>query len=234
MSMFSIPRDLYYRNSKVNTIYRKYGPRILADSIEKFTGIPIEHYAVVEMHAFVDLVDVLGGIDVVLDEPLMDPTYRIRSESGQWTTLYYPAGKHHLDGISALRVARARHFTPVFSRDMRQQKILLAIRDRIQNMGLKDIGTAGKIIRLSMRYVDTDMTWLEALSLFRDVQKMNGYGSYVISSYNVLYATYTNLLHTGLTLHQVGADFDKGAWILVPIDNNWNLIKKFIYEKIFS
>ena len=89
------------------------------------------------MFAFIDVINILDGIDVELSEDLVDPTYKVRN-NGKWSTLYYKKGIHHVNGVEALRIARARHFTPVFSRDSRQQKILISIKNRFKEIGISD------------------------------------------------------------------------------------------------
>ena len=136
-----------------------------------------------------------------------------------------------MNGVQALRIARARHYTPVFSRDMRQQQILKAVKNKLMSIGLSDINQLSRIIKLGFKYVETDISWLEAFSLYRSYQDVT-INQAVLSTNNVLYATYTNLLATGLEEDQVAEDFDKGAWIVVPLDNDWKVVKKFIEEKI--
>ena len=230
-TLISLPRDLFYKRTKINSICRRFGPDVLVSTISEITGLRVDKYVMVDMYAFAELINVLGGIDVELIEPLVDPTYRVRDENGKWSTLYYPAGVHHVNGIQALRIARARHYTPVFSRDMRQQQILKAVKNKLMSIGLSDINRLSRIIKLGFKYVDTDISWLEAFSLYRSCQDIT-IKQAVVSTNNVLYATYTNLLATGLKEDQVDEDFDKGAWIVMPLDNDWKVIKKFIEEKI--
>ncbi len=231
VSLISLPRDLFYKRTKINSIYRRFGADVLTNTISEMSGLRIDKYVFVDMYAFAELVNVLGGIDVELTEPLVDPTYRVRDENGKWSTLYYPAGVHHVNGIQALRIARARHYTPVFSRDMRQQQILKAVKDKLLSIGLTDINQLSRIIKLGFKYVETDISWLEAFSLYRNCQDIT-INQAVLSTNNVLVATYTNLLATGLEEDQVSEDFDKGAWIVVPLDNDWKVVKKFIEEKL--
>ena len=230
-TMISLPRDLFYKRTKINSIYRRFGADTLKNTVSEITGLRIDKYVMVDMYAFAELINVLGGIDVELTEPLVDPTYRVRDENGKWSTLYYPAGVHHVNGVQALRIARARHYTPVFSRDLRQQQILKAVKDKLQSIGLSDINRLGRIIKLGFRYVETDISWLEAFSLYRSCQDIT-ISQAVLSTNNVLCATYTNLLATGLAEDQVDQEFDKGAWIVIPLDNDWKVVKKFIEEKL--
>ena len=231
VTLISLPRDLFYKRTKINSIYRRFGADVLTKTVSEITGLNIDKYVMVDMYAFAELVNILGGIDVELTEPLVDPTYRVRDENGKWSTLYYPAGVHHVNGVQALRIARARHYTPAFSRDMRQQQILKAVRNKLQSIGFSDINRLSRIIKLGFKYVETDISWLEAFSLYRSSQDIT-MNQAVLSTNNVLYATYTNLLASGLQEDQVDDEFDKGAWIVVPIDNDWKVIKKFIEEKL--
>ena len=194
-TLISLPRDLFYKRTKINSIYRRFGADTLKNTVSEITGLRIDKYVMVDMYAFAELINVLGGIDVELTEPLVDPTYRVRDENGKWSTLYYPAGVHHVNGVQALRIARARHYTPVFSRDLRQQQILKAVKDKLQSIGLSDINRLGRIIKLGFRYVETDISWLEAFSLYRSCQDIT-ISQAVLSTNNVLCATYTNLLST--------------------------------------
>ena len=230
-TLISLPRDMFYKRTKINSIYRRFGPDVLMSTISEITGLRIDKYVMVDMYAFAELVNVLGGIDVELTEPLVDPTYRVRDENGKWSTLYYPAGVHHVNGVQALRIARARHYTPVFSRDMRQQQILKAVKEKLVSIGFSDINRLSRIIKLGFKYVETDISWLEAFSLYRSCQDIT-LRSVVLSTNNILYATYTNLLATGLDEEQVDEEFDKGAWIVIPLDNDWKVVKKFIEEQI--
>ncbi|MBQ7745847.1 MAG: LCP family protein [Spirochaetia bacterium] len=230
-TLISLPRDLFYKRTTINSIYRRFGADTLQNTVSEITGLRIDKYVMVDMYAFAELINVLGGIDVELTEPLVDPTYRVRDENGKWSTLYYPAGVHHVNGVQALRIARARHYTPVFSRDLRQQQILKAVKDKLQSIGLSDINRLGRIIKLGFRYVETDISWLEAFSLYRSCQDIT-INQAVLSTNNVLCATYTNLLATGLAEDQVDQEFDKGAWIVIPLDNDWKVVKKFIEEKL--
>ena len=132
-TIVSVPRDLYYKGRKINTIYPLYGPEELKKTISEITGLPIQRYMFIDMFAFADVVDLLGGIDIVLEEPLIDPTYVVKN-NGRWSTLHYEAGPHHLGGVESLRIARSRHTSDDFGRAERQQMLLLALKDKIAEM----------------------------------------------------------------------------------------------------
>lgn len=82
ISMISIPRDFYVDNpalgakSKINAVYayaekNKEGQGIedMKKVIGDITGLPIHYGTVINFKGFSDLVDAIGGVDIVLDQP---------------------------------------------------------------------------------------------------------------------------------------------------------------------
>lgn len=179
------------------------------------------------MFAFIDVINILGGIDVELTEDLVDPTYKVRN-NGKWSTLYYKKGFHHVNGVEALRIARARHFTPVFSRDSRQQKILISVKKRFQEIGIGNLDKVLEIFKTLLSYLDTNMNMMEIFSLYNKIKPIETIRQNVLSTQNVLEQTYSNLLYLGKTEDEVEEDFFKGAWILIPENNDWEQLKYYI------
>ena len=183
------------------------------------------------MFAFIDVINILGGIDVELSEDLVDPTYKVRN-NGKWSTLYYKKGLHHVNGVEALRIARARHFTPVFSRDSRQQKILISVKNRFHEIGISNLDKILEIFKTLLSYLDTNMNMMEIFSLYNKIKSIDEIRQNVLSTENVLEQTYSNLLYLGKKENEVPDDFYKGAWILIPANNNWDELKYYIQCKI--
>ena len=179
------------------------------------------------MFAFIDVINILDGIDVELSEDLVDPTYKVRN-NGKWSTLYYKKGLHHVNGVEALRIARARHFTPVFSRDRRQQKILISIKNKFSEIGFSDFDKIFNIFKSLLSYIDTNMNMMEVFNLYSKINTINNIRQNVLSMDNVLETTYSNLLYLNKTEEEVDDDFYKGAWILIPKNNDWNELKYYI------
>ncbi|MCL2704930.1 MAG: LCP family protein [Spirochaetaceae bacterium] len=229
LNLISVPRDIYYKGRKLNAYYRLYGPERFKEIIEIITGFKISRYFFIDMFAFIDVINILGGIDITLDQDLIDPTYKVRN-NGVWSTLYYKKGTYHLDGIETLRIARARHFTPVFSRDDRQQKIIISLHNKISELSITDFDIIYNIIKTLITYLDTDISITESLGLLNDVKNINKFNKIILSTENILTQTYTNLMYLGLKEDDVDDDFDKGAWILVPVNNNWNSINYFLQK----
>jgi len=134
----SIPRDTVaeipgHGTSKINAAYADGGPALTIRTVEQFTGIKINHLIVVNLAAFPQFIDAIGGIDIT--------TGRICSTiSGGTTnggfTLNLAPGTHHLDGRDALTLARTREnrCNPAendLTRVKRQQQILNSIKSKL-------------------------------------------------------------------------------------------------------
>ena len=149
VGMLSIPRDLWvyvpgYGYDRLNTAdyvgesqgYPGGGPALLNKTLLLNLGITFDRYIRVNFEGFKEIINTLGGVDVDVECAVelwgADPDV-----PGAWKQIgYVPAGMQHMDGQTALRYAQCRYKTPVFDRDRRQQKVLLAVRSRVLELGI--------------------------------------------------------------------------------------------------
>lgn len=142
--MLSIPRDLWvvipgFNYGRINTAYMLGegnrlpggGPQLAADTVEELLGVPVDYYAQIDFFAFVRFIDELGGVKVDIPERIrVDPL-------GKDNAKMLRPGVQLLDGELALAYARARKTEGGdFDRALRQQQVVLAIRDRILDLNL--------------------------------------------------------------------------------------------------
>lgn len=237
ISVVSVPRDLYWNGRKINSVYAFYGMEELVRVLSQLSGYQIDHYALIDMYAFIDVVEIIGCLDVTLEHDLIDPTYKTEDD-GVWGTLYYPAGPHHLCGKQSLRVARSRHTTSDFSRAERQQLILEALKEKAREIGLKDARKLKSLAEAVLKYVETDLNAAQMMGYyfrFKDFEMNRGY---VLSSGNVLESTFTGELNgssqTCTTKEETGEETckagNKGAYILLPRNGNWNNLKWYFHQ----
>jgi len=146
IAILSIPRDLYveipgHGQARINTAYAwgeqegTGGLALARQTVSATLGIPVQHAVLLDFHAFVTLIDAIGGVDVDVPCAISDPTY---PDSGTgYDPFYLPAGQHHLDGATVLKYARTRA-TPDgdFDRTARQRELVLAVRDRVTSLDL--------------------------------------------------------------------------------------------------
>jgi LCP family protein required for cell wall assembly len=153
VAMLSIPRDLYvylpgYGMQRINTAfsigdrvnYPGGGPALFADTVRYNLGIPIHHYAKVEMDGFSRIVDTVGGVDVNvtcsyrdwrMKSPRLDP-----EKEQNWHLYTVTTGVQHMDGDLALWYARSRKLSSDFDRGRRQQEVLRALYREILSLDL--------------------------------------------------------------------------------------------------
>ncbi len=146
--MLSIPRDLWvpipgYEEGRINTAhylgelydYPGGGSALAAKTVQYNLGVPIHHYARVNFTAFEQLVNLIGGIDVYVEEEIADPTYP--DEAYGYDPLYISAGWQHLNGEMALKYARTRRTAGGdFDRAKRQQQVFLAAFEQVTRLDL--------------------------------------------------------------------------------------------------
>ena len=149
IAMLSLPRDLKASptctaTGKINEVYwcnnqdsanEQAGAEALMAEVGDILGVDFQYYAHLNWGSLVQIVNILGGINITLDEDINDAYY---------TGAVFQAGvEYTIDGGQALGLARARHGTSGgdFSRGASQQKILIGIKDKISqsDLSLMDI-----------------------------------------------------------------------------------------------
>lgn len=201
VDMLSIPRDLLveipgYYATKINAAYPfgeldesipGGGPTLVAQTIEYNFGIPIHYFAEVDIAGMEKVVDTIGG--VMIDVPGIVKDDQYPTEDSGYTRVRFTAGLQMMDGVTAVRYARTRHDGGDFSRQSRQQQVLLAIRERALAIGLITnlpdiISELGDSVRTDILGDDPSLRKLYQLArLGQDIGRENIYshslGAYV-------------------------------------------------------
>ncbi len=231
LTMISLPRDLYYNKSKINNIYSMYGIATFMKVLSEIADIAISKYISIDMYAFIEVVDLIGGINVYLKEDLIDPSYKIK-QMGKWQTLVMRKGKQHLNGLGALRYSRSRHTSNDFERSERQQLILNQVLQKLSG----ELGNPKKLLpflKMMQKYIKTNFSTTEALRYWLSYGKYKRNFGNTINTNNVLYYTWTNYLHLNsqeLAKAKQDQNFSRGAFILLPKRNDWSLIPNYIMQ----
>ncbi|BCJ76149.1 hypothetical protein CS0771_56930 [Catellatospora sp. IY07-71] len=114
------------------------GFELLSAAVSRYTGIKrFDAGAIIDFSGFEDVVDALGGIDMVVDqrvasvhrEPDGDPRDRGKSSTGYvGPQMVYEPGKRHFKGWQALDYARQRYIPGGdYARQRHQQQLVRAI-----------------------------------------------------------------------------------------------------------
>ena len=101
--LMSIPRDSLVEvpgrgTSKINAAYAWGGAPLLAETIERNTGIRVDHYVEIGFGGLVGMVDAVGGIEICPKKAMKDKQAK----------LDIPKGCQEADGATALGYARSR------------------------------------------------------------------------------------------------------------------------------
>lgn len=101
--------------------------RAITGAIAEALGVPIDNYVLVDMGGFIDVIDALGGVDLVLSKQVPAPgnPYEAKHPVRPW----FGPGPVHLDGTDALAYSRSREGDSDYRR-MERQRCLLAAASR--------------------------------------------------------------------------------------------------------
>ncbi|MDJ0380666.1 LCP family protein [Streptomyces sp. G-G2] len=140
----SIPRDLMTdvpsclkadgsrttaQNAQFNWAFEWGGAACTVRTVEKLTGIRVDHHMVIDFGGFKRVVDAVGGVEVCLKQPIDDTDAKLK----------LPAGRQTLQGEQALGFVRVRHSLGNGSdteRMERQQEFMGSLVKKVQSDGV--------------------------------------------------------------------------------------------------
>lgn len=176
------------------------GPGLLARTLNLNFGVQPDHYLAVNMLTFEAIVDAIGGLDIYLP-------YEISVKSKENPKGFgIPPGQHHIDGETALWIARIRQYS-TFSRAENQNIVMCALRKKL--LSPEVVPAVPELIRTFQRYVQTDLSPEQIGQLSCLATQMKG-TDIVFASFpiNLFKATKTFDPQLGSTTTTAGADFD--------------------------
>jgi len=157
-ALLSIPRDTLvdipgHGQDKINAAYAYGGEELTIKTVSIFLDAVINHYATIDFDGFVKLVDELGGVDVMIDRPIIDPK----------TNAYIAAGNHHFTGEQALSYTRSR--STEFGDIGRIQRQQLIFKELVkQKMDIKYISNINSYLNILVDNIRTDMDLMTIMS----------------------------------------------------------------------
>ena len=129
---------------------RDAGRAVAIATVSQFLGVPIDHFAEINMIGFYDLANALGGIQVCLNKAVNDSKY-----SGA----IFPAGLQTITGADALKFVRQRHGLPNgdLDRTHRQQAFIAGVITKFRTQGIfSDIGKITGLLNVAKKDVVID------------------------------------------------------------------------------
>lgn len=201
MAIITLPRDVWSETlrDRINSAYhygeekKTGGGTVLAKSIvEEVTGLPIHYTFLIDFTGFKEIIDRVGGVNVVVHEAFTDSEFPIlgretddcggdKTTSCRYETIHFDAGMQTMNGDTALKYVRSRHAEGTegsdFARGKRQQDVLLALKQKLMKpelwmsvANIKDLTTAFD------RATETDMNIGELATvgkIARDIEESN-------------------------------------------------------------
>lgn len=155
IDLLSLPRDIWIAplRTKLNNVYywgnqkHDQGGLIMAKStVEEIIGMPVQYGVVVDFQALVKVVDLIGGIKVDVKNSFVDNKYPVAGRENddcdndpdyacRYETVSFERGEVLMDGQTVLKYVRSRNAQgdegTDIARSMRQQAVILAIKERI-------------------------------------------------------------------------------------------------------
>jgi len=102
------------------------GVTCVLQTVSDWSGLSIDHALMVDFRGFLEIVDAIGGIEMYIEEPMQD----------RRANLDLQPGCQVLDGADALAFVRARGLDDDFGRISRQHRLLVEMRDQVNEDGV--------------------------------------------------------------------------------------------------
>lgn len=248
--LFSLPRDLwdYYTNSKINQLYpislTKENPaakfNYLSENFASISGQKIDKIIVLSTENLKQLADLVGGIDIYLENGFIDKKYpnqayidNPKSGAPMYKTVEFPRAWNHLDSTNITEFVRSRKSSESavtggtdLGRIARQQQLINSLLDKVKS-SLKDNP------KLVFKYYQF---WSSLEHNFTDSDLF----SYLLK-YNF------RLINLAIVRHPISAGEDQKTnllyhpskfinlqWVFVPQENNYQTLHQYISQSLLS
>ncbi len=170
VTLSSFMRDMYvkipgYYANRINSSYSLGGMQLLDATLEENFGVKVDGNVEVDFDGFIEVIDMLGGIDIELKS--YEAGYLNRrgnwdvddSTAGKWSL---KAGVNHLTGEQALAYSRIRYVgNGDYERTERQRTVLNTLFEECKDLSVLELNT---LLQKLLPHLTTDMTNAEILS----------------------------------------------------------------------
>lgn len=158
LKLTSVMRDIWVQfpetevSHKINAANIYGGPELAIATVNRYFGTDIEDYVMINMSDLVQIVDMVGGVELTVnDEELAFINLSCPEEKLE------ASGDVHLSGAQALAHTRDRSTEADYGRVMRQQQVLLALGRQLQNMDANELmDKVGEIMEHVQTSLDTE------------------------------------------------------------------------------
>ncbi len=175
ITLTSFMRDMYvqipgYEDNRINVPYVLGGMDLLDRTLATNFGVHVDGNVEVDFNGFIDIVNLMGGVDIELSAAEADymnknHSFDVAGESGSWNL---KAGMQHLTGSQALSYARMRNVGySDYTRTERQRRVLAQLVEKAKGLSITELNL---VLQHALPMITTDLEDSEimgyALELF--------------------------------------------------------------------
>jgi len=242
-----IDDSVRYPNKKTEFRGKLGGGNLSKYVVEKVTGIPVDYFIAIDFSSFIEIIDVLGGIEVNVEKPFDDYFYPVKGLENetcgfsaekitevhqkysdfelekQFTCRYehlsFKKGKQNMDGETALKFVRSRH-SDQYGGDFARSERQHEVLEALKEKILSKniLGKGNEILEKLNSSVTTDID----INLLKET--LEPLGNITQYQINHIYITEENVLTSSKS--------SNGQYILQPKrgQGNFQEIKNYIQE----
>ncbi len=192
VAFLSIPRDLRvhipgHGLDKINAAFAEGGHELTIATVRELLDEDTDYYVKVNFEGFVKVVDTLGGVDITVPDiegPRTNGVHRGINYDDNWGNLHIALkpGRQHLNGKQALGFVRYRKSNVYRTRSGAKYRVEIGDLERAANQQMFIREIVRQKLRVSqswrllkagsqiMKYVETDIGWLEAVDIFNIIR----------------------------------------------------------------
>lgn len=136
---------------RINTANAFGGPLLAIKTVNELLELNITRYCSINFASIISIVDLVGGVDVVLSKG-----------EANIINVAHSNEPRTLNGLQALTYSRIRVLDNNFGRNERQRKVLAAMFDKVLSLGLQETLA---LLPEALRFVSTNLSTSEILGL---------------------------------------------------------------------
>ena len=174
LKLTSLARDTLVKipgrgEEKLTHAYAYGQEELLMQTINENFDLDIKDYAVVNFKSFIDIVDIIGGVDINVNEKeihhlneVIKECYGVNHEDTKNIEYITSSGNHNLNGYQALAYARIRKLDTIYKRDERQRLILTNIAHKLSDVSISKYPQIAKSI---LRHIKVNIAFNKIIDL---------------------------------------------------------------------
>ena len=182
LKLTSLARDTLVKipgrgEEKLTHAYAYGQEELLMQTINENFDLDIKDYAVVNFKSFIDIVDIIGGVDINVNEKeihhlneVIKECYGVNHEDTKHIEYITSSGNHNLNGYQALAFSRIRYTDSAFARDNRHREVAESV---YKEFAQKGVETYKKCAEIILNNTKTNISPIEMMNLAYTVLKIN-------------------------------------------------------------